>query len=428
MKKFLESRFHLEDEQTTVRKEVLAGITTFVAISYIIAVNGSILSMAGMSYEWVTLSTALTAFIGCMLMAFVGNSPLVVVPGMGDNAFFVFVLVASFGLTWQQALAATLIAGVLFLVIANKKVTNYLIEVIPKSMIAAMSGGIGMFIAFLGFKNSGIIIGDEATFVRLADLREAVPLAAVITLIIMVILFLKNIKGNFLIGIILGTLIAAVFGLVDFSGIGQGAVSFSGYSSQLLAFDFSAAASFNFWIAVFSLTMMIVFQNMGAQLSMLPEKEKFPVSFRINALSVIISAILGTCATTSAAENAAGLAVGGRTGLTSFVAGILFLPAILLVPLFRIIPQSAISPVLIIVGCLMVMSVKDVLWGDFSEAFPAYLMMVIMPLSFNVANGLAFGFIAYPLVKCVMGKSKEVKPLMYLLSALFLIYFILGSG
>ena len=426
MKTFLETRFHLTEEETTVRKEILAGVTTFIAISYIIAVNGTILSLAGMSYEWVTISTGLTAFIGCMLMAFRANSPLVLVPGMGDNAFFVFVLVTSFGLTWQQAIAATLIAGILFLIISSEKIADYLERSIPKTLIAAMTAGIGLFIAFLGFKNGGIIVSNPNTFVSLGNLREAVPLVTLVTLVLMLILYLKNIKGNFLIGIIGGTILAGFLGLVNFSGISEGGFSLSGYHNQLFAFDFSQMATFNFWIAVFALTMLIVFQNMGAQLGMLPDKRKFKMSFRANAISVVVAACLGTCSTTSAAENAAGIAVGGKTGLTSLVAGALFLPAILFVSVFKIIPQSAISPVLIIVGCLMMTSVQNIMWQDFTEAFPAYLMIVMMPLTFNVANGIALGFIAYPLLKFVMGKRKEVTPLMYGLAMLFLTYFILG--
>jgi adenine/guanine/hypoxanthine permease len=427
LEKLLNGLFHINKQQTSIRTEVLAGLTTFMTVAYIIAVNGAILSKAGMPYKAVTLVTVISCFLGCMLMALWANSPLVLIPGMGDNAFFVFTLVFSLGLSWQQALAVVFIAGLVFFLTTVTKGAEYLSRSIPRTMIHSMTAGIGLFIAFLGLKNGGIIEASEGTFVKLGDLGSPHTLTTILTLVILVPLFLRNVKGNFLMGIIAGTLIGAVLGIVDFSSLKDFSFSFSGYDQIFLAFDFSQIGTVNFWTAVFSLSMVIIFQNMGAQLGMLPDKSKFQRSFQANALSVMSAGLLGCSPTTTAAESATGIAAGGKTGLTSFTTGLLFLPALFLVPLFKVIPNEAIAPVLIIVGCLMVQSLKEIPFNDFTEAFPAYLMMAIMPLSFSIANGIAFGFIAYPILKVVTGRKKEVSVTMYVIAFFFLLYFILGS-
>ncbi|WP_040209662.1 NCS2 family permease [Neobacillus jeddahensis] len=427
MNKQIQQFFHLNEANTTIRTEGLAGLTSFMTVAYIIAVNGAILSQVGMPYEAVTLATVICCFVGCMLMALFANSPLIIVPGMGDNAFFVFTLVFSLGLTWQQALAVVLIAGIVFTLTTVTKGAVYLSKSIPKTMVNAMTAGIGFFIAFLGLKNGGLIVASEGTFVQLGDLGDPNALTTVLTLLILVPLTLRNVKGNFLIGIIVGTLIGAFLGIVDFSTLRDFSFSFGGYDQIFFAFDFSEIGTLNFWTAVFSLSMVIIFQNMGTQLGMLPDKSKFRKSFQANAISIIGASFLGCSPTTTAAESATGIAAGGRTGLTSFTTGLLFIPALFLIPLFKVIPNAAIAPVLIIVGCLMVQSLKEIPFSDFTEVFPAYLMMVIMPLSFSIANGIAFGFIIYPILKLATGRKKEVSVTMYVIAFFFLLYFILGS-
>ncbi|WP_232697825.1 NCS2 family permease [Brevibacillus daliensis] len=417
----------MSDQKTNVRTELLAGVTAFITVAYIIVVNGAILHTVGMPFEAAIIATVICSFLGCMLMAFWANSPIIIIPGMGDNAFFVYTLVLSLGLSWQQALAAVFIAGVVFMLTTVTKGAEFLTKAIPTSMIHAMTAGIGFFIAFLGLKNGGVIVANESTFVQLASITDPYALTTLLTLLLVLVLFLRNVKGNFLIGIIAGTLIGAVLGIVDFSSLKDFSLSFGGYSELFLAFDFSAINTLNFWTAVFSLSIVIIFQNMGAQLGMLPDKSKFKKSFQANAFSVISAGIFGCSPTTTAAETATGVAAGGRTGLTSFTAGILFIPALFVIPLLKIIPSSAIAPVLIIVGCLMIQSIKEIPLQDFTEAFPAYLMFAIMPLSFSVANGIAFGFIAYPLVKLITGRRKEVSVTMYVIALVFLLYFILGS-
>lgn len=424
----MEKIYGISKENSSIKTEVLAGLTSFVSISYIIAVNATLLSTTGMPYEAVAISTIICSLVSCLLMSFLANSPLVLVPGMGDNTFFVFTLVGSFGLSWQQALTVVLFTGIIFILTSVTKIASSLVATIPKSLISGMSVGIGFFIAFLGLKNGGIIVASEDTFVTLGNLSSPVALTTMITLLIILVLYLRNIQGSFLIGIISGTIIGYLFGIVDTASLGAGALSLTSFRQVILVFDFSQVFTANFWIAVFSLSMFSIFQNMGSQLGMLPNDNKFDKSFLANGISVVIASALGCCSIASAAEGATGIAAGGKTGLTSLITGLLFIPAIFLLPLFRLIPMSAVSPILMIVGCLMVShNIKDIRFEDFTEAFPVYLMLIIMPLSFNIANGIAFGFISYTIVKVIGGRQLEVSKSVYGLSFLFFLYFVLGA-
>ncbi|WP_042354436.1 NCS2 family permease [Bacillus rubiinfantis] len=422
----LQRIFRIESQKTTIRTEIIAGLTAFMTGAYIIVVNGAVLRAAGMPYEAVTIATVLSACLGCVLMALWANSPLLIIPGMGDNAFFVYTLVLALGLPWQQALAAVFLAGIVFTVTSLTKGAVYLSEAIPKSMVHAITAGIGFFIAFLGLKNGGLIVANEGTFIALGDLRDPHALTTILTLLVLLPLFLRNVTGNFLIAIIIGTIIGSLFGIVDFSQLRDFSISFSGYDKVFLALDFSGMGSLNFWSAVFALSMVIIFENMGAQLGMLSDKSKFRRSFQANAISVIGAGLFGCSPTTTAAESATGIASGGRTGLTSLTAGLLFIPALFLIPLFKIIPNAAIAPLFIIVGCLMIQSLREIPLEDFTEAFPAYLMIVMMPLTFSIANGIAFGFIAYPIVKFITGRYRETSLPIYVIAGLFLLYFIFG--
>ncbi|HHX60069.1 MAG TPA: NCS2 family permease [Epulopiscium sp.] len=428
MSNIIEKLYGVSKENSSIKIEVLAGLTSFVSISYIIAVNAALLSTTGMPYEAVAISTIICSVVACLLMSFLANSPLILVPGMGDNTFFVFTLVGSFGLSWQQALAVVLFAGIIFILTSVTKIASRLVETIPQSLISGMSAGIGLFVAFLGLKNGGIIVASESTFVTLGELNSPVALTTIITLVIILVLYLRNVQGSFLIGIISGTVIGYFFGIVDTAPLTGGALSLTNFNQVVLAFDFSQIFTVNFWIAVFSLSMFTIFQNMGVQLGMLPDEEKFPKSFLANGIAVAIASALGCCSIASAAEGAAGVAAGGKTGLTSLVAGLLFIPAIFLLPLFKLIPMSAVSPILMIVGCLMFSyNIKDIKFKDFTEAFPVYLMLMMMPLSFNIANGIAFGFIFHTLLKVITGRKLEISKSVYVISFLFLLYFILGA-
>jgi AGZA family xanthine/uracil permease-like MFS transporter len=421
--------FQLQREQTTFRTEMMAGLTSFITVSYIVVVNGAMLAQAGMPYEAAILATVFSCVLGGLLMAFWGNSPLILIPGMGDNAFFTFVLVLSFGLSWRQALAAVFLAGIVFALVAISKRALAWISLIPASLIHAMTVGIGIFIAFLGLEKGGLIAASPDTFVTLGKLGNPHALTTILTLMIGLPLFLRGVTGSFLITIIAGTLIGTLFGIVDVRSLADFSLSLdgAGYSELLWAFDFSGVASFQFWIAVFSLSIVIIFQNMATQLGMLPDLSKFARSFQANAFSIVGASLLGCSSTTTSGESITGIAAGGRTGLTSLTAGLLFLPALLLIPFLKIIPSSAIAPILIIVGGLMVQKVKDIPFEDMTESFPAYLILVMIPLSFSVANGIAIGFIAYLFLKMATGRMKEIPFPMYIISPLFLLYFILGS-
>lgn len=426
LKEFAYRTFRIQEEDTSIKTELLAGLTSFIAISYIIAVNASILSTTGMDYQAVLIATVISAVIGCLLMAFLANSPLIITPGMSDNAFFAFTLVGAFGLTSRQALTVVLTAGVIYTVIAASKIAPRLAAAIPGSLISGMGVAIGFFIMFLGLKDGGIIVGNEGTLVALGNLSEPLPLTTLLTLLLAVILFVKNIKGNFLLTIIAGTLIGILTGVVNVSEIGSFTFTLASFFAGVGQFDFSQFLSTDFWMAVFALLILVIFQNMGSQLSMLPDKKKFPKAFLANGISVLASAVVGCNSTSTTAEGATGVAAGGKTGLTSLTAGLLFIPALFILPLLDLIPMSAIAPILIIVGVNMVQgNIGKIHFDDFTEAFPALFTVIMTVLTFNIADGIAFGFIAYTILKITKKDTTELTNTTIILSAVFVLYFVL---
>lgn len=427
MYRFFQTHFSKKPSADFLRTEIIAGATSFMTVAYVVAVNAAVLSLVGMPFDAVVIATVLTSMLGCFLMAFWADSPLVVVPGMGDNAFFVYTLVLAWGFTWQQSLTITLFAGIVFALVAFFGGANYLLGQVPTNLVRAMSAGIGLFLCFVGLKNGGLIVHDEDTFVALGDFTSPTVLTTILTLLVLLPLYLRNMKGSFLMSIIIGTLIGIAFGIVDISNIQGFGLNMDEYSQILGAYDFSIVTSFDFWIALFSLSMMLIFQNMGAQLGVLPEREKFPRSFKAFSLSIIGASFFGSSATVSAAESSTGIAVGGRTGLTPLTTGLLFLPTLFIVPLLKLIPMSAIAPIFIIVGALLLQNLREIPLDDLTEGFPAYLMLAVMPLTFSITNGIAFGFIAYPIVKIATGRKHEVTPIVYMVATLFLLYFIVRA-
>lgn len=426
LKNFANQTFHIEEENSTIKTEIMAGVTSFIAISYIIAVNASIMSTTGMNYQAVLIATVLSAVIGCLLMAFLANSPLIIAPGMSDNAFFAFTLVGAFGLTSQQALAVVFTAGVIYTLIAASKIAPKLAAAIPGTLISSMGVAIGFFIMFLGLKNSGIIVGNPDTFVTLGNLSNPLPLTTLLTLIVAVVLFVKRIKGNFLLTIIVGTLLGILTGVVNVSEIGSISLTLTPFFEGVWQMDFSRFFSSEFWMAVFALLILVIFQNMGSQLSMLPDKKKFPKAFLANGISVLASAAIGCNSTSTTAEGATGVAAGGRTGLTSLTAGLLFIPALFALPILSLIPTSAIAPILIIVGVNMVQgNIGKIPFDDFSEAFPALFTVIMTVLTFNIADGIAFGFITYTILKVAKKDTSELTNTTIALSGIFILYFVL---
>ncbi len=423
--------FDLQGHDVTVKGEFIAGLTSFFAVVYIIAVNSSILSDAGLPVEGAIIATVLSSFVGCLLMGFISNAPIILVPGMGVNALFSYTIVGAMGLSWKEALAAVVVSGILFAIISFTKFSKILTTSIPTSLKEAITVGIGLLITFIGLQKSGIVVGSETTFVSLGDFSNPLVYVTFINLIITLMLFIREVPGNFLISMIGGTIISYFFGLVDFSKVTFSNFSLGAYKEVFFKVDFSAITSITFWIAVFSLTLVLVFENLGllhGQINIMLEKpKKFKNAFRSCSLSAITCGLFGTSPTVATIETAAGIAAGGKTGLTSVITGSLFLTSLFLLPIIKVIPNSAISPILIVIGGLMIKNVLHIDLNDFSEGFPAFLIIVMIPLTFSIVDGMAFGFIAYPIVKLAAKKSKEISLTMYIISAIFLMSFILHA-
>lgn len=426
MRTWMENIFHLRACDTTIRRELMAGFISFVTIVYIVAVNASILQDAGIPMEAGILATVFTAFAGALLMAFWANAPIILVPGMGINALFTYTLCHTMGLSWQEALAAVFVSGILFAVIAFTRAATVLSRAIPASLKEAITVGIGLFLTFIGLQKGGLIVTNPSTFVALGELSSPHVIVTLATLVITLILFVRNVPGNFLIGIAAGTGLGFLFGIVTPGG--GSSFSFAEYANVFSGFSFGGIWTLPFWIATFSLAMVIVFENIGlihGHTAMAGQPQKFRRALQANAVSAALSGMLGSSPTVATVESAAGIAAGGRTGLTSLVTGTLLLGSLGLIPVVKMIPDGAIAPVLIIIGALMLQNVQNINLKDFSEGFPAFLIIAIIPLSYSIVDGIAFGFVAYPLLKLALGKRREVPALMYVISGLFLLNLVL---
>nr|WP_204403868.1 NCS2 family permease [Alkaliphilus hydrothermalis] len=435
---FLEKQFQLKQNKTDVKTEIIAGITTFITMAYILFVNPDILSQAGMSFNAVFMATALSAAIGTLIMGFYANLPFAQAPGMGLNAFFTYGVVLGMGYTWQQALAAIFVSGIVFIFLTVTGVREMIVEGIPNSLKHAIGGGIGLFIALLGFKNSGIVIGNPVTLVALANFKEPAAILGVIGVVITAILMVKRTKGALLIGIVATTLIGIPMGvtntqLMDFS---------LDITPTFMKMDFAGllnlgeasvvGAIMSVITVVISFSLVDMFDTIGtligtgAKAKMLDENGKLPnmnKALLADAVATSAGAVLGTSTVTTFVESAAGVAEGGKTGLTAVTTGVLFLFSIFLAPFALMVPGAATAPALIIVGVLMMGSVRNVNFDDFSEALPAFFTIALMPFSFSIANGIAGGIIFYCITKVAAGKFKEIHPTMIVLAILFVLRF-----
>ncbi|NLP52971.1 NCS2 family permease [Bacillus sp. RO1] len=428
MLQWMKNSFDLAGHETTLKREMMAGMISFFTIVYIIAVNATILAEAGIPMEAGIIATILTCVVGCWLMGFWANAPIILVPGMGINAMFTYTLVHSMGLTWQEALGVVVVSGVIVTIISFTKLAQVLLEAIPSSLKHAITVGLGLFLTLIGLEKGGLIVKGENSLLSLGDVSNPYVVATILTVILAVTLFMRNVPANFLISIVAGTIIAAALGVVNFSDIGGGsALPLDSYLSLFGAVSFAKIGEFTFLVAVFSLTMVLLFENIGlinGHLGMINRPEKFKRSFQANGISILTSGFFGTSPTVSTVETAAGIAAGGRTGVTAITTGSLFLLSIFAIPFIKIIPGSAIAPILMIIGVLMLQSVKQIDFQDLSEGFPAFLVIVMIPFSYSIADGIAFGFIAYPLMKLVLGKAKEVSAPLYVIAALFFLTFL----
>lgn len=426
----MEKFFQFKEHNTTLKTEINAGATTFMTMAYIIFVNPAILSAAGMDFGAVMTATIIAAGVTTILMGLLTNYPFALASGMGLNAFFAFVVAAQFG--WQAALGAVFISGVVFLILSISGSISHIDAAVPTSLKSAVAAGIGIFIAFIGLQNAGIIVGYEATQVTLGDLTAPGPLLALIGILIIAVLMARKVKGAILIGILLTTIVSFIMGIQPLpsglDGIFGPPASIAPVFMQL---DLRAALAIPFFV-IFSFVFVDVFDTMGtllgtgARAGFLDEEGRLP---RVNramladSIGTMGGALLGTSTVTTYIESTAGISEGGRTGFTSVVTGLLFFLALFVAPLAGLIPAEATAPALIIVGVLMVGAVTKIDFDDFTEAFPAFLTIIFMPLAYSIADGIAFGFIAFPIVKLVAGKGKEVHWLLYILAVISLIHF-----
>lgn len=455
----LDKLFHLKEHNTDVKTEVIAGITTFMTMAYILAVNPNILEASGMDRGAVFTATAVASFLATCLMALLSNYPFVLAPGMGLNAYFAYTVVLGMGYSWQQALAAVFVEGLIFIVLSLTNVREALFNAIPMNLKHAVSAGIGLFIAFIGMQNAKIVVNDDATLVSLFSFKNSAAqgtftsegitvLLALIGVIITAIFMVKNIKG----GILWGILITWILGIIcQFAGIYvpnpeagfysllpdfSNGLSIPSMAPTFMQVDFSGLFSLDFLMIMFAFLFVDMFDTLGtligvaSKANMLDHEGKLPKirgALMADAVGTSVGALCGTSTVTTFVESASGVAEGGRTGLTGIVAAILFGLSLFLSPIFLAIPSFATAPALIIVGFLMITSITKINLDDYSEAIPSFIVIIAMPFMYSISEGIAMGVISYVVINLVTGKVKEKKisALMYVLAVLFVLKYIL---
>ncbi|MBD8846491.1 NCS2 family permease [Priestia megaterium] len=432
---WLDKLFHLTERKTDVKTEILAGITTFVTMSYIIFVNPTILADAGIPKEAAIAATIFATVFATLLFALWANMPIAVAPGMGLNAFFTYTVVLGEGLTWQTGLGAVFISGVVFFILTITGLRKKIIEGIPAVLKSAISVGIGLFIAFIGFKQAGIIVSNKENLVALGQLTKPGPLLALLGFIAVTVLTARKIKGAALISILLVSIAGMVLGIVEAPKSISSVVSFSmpSISETFLQMDIKSALHYGLFSIIFSFTLVELFDNLGSMIGLskkaglMDEKGKIKgldKALMADSLATVSSAAMGSTAMNAYVENAAGIAEGGKTGLKALVVAMLFLVSILFTPLISIIPAFATAPILIMVGALMLTEIKNIPLDEITDAVPAFCTIILMPLTFSIGEGLALGFLSYTFVKLLAGRAKEIHWIMYIISAAFIINFV----
>jgi adenine/guanine/hypoxanthine permease len=424
----MERFFKLQQHGTTIGKEFSAGFISYITVVYIIIVNATILAVAGIPMEAGIIATILTSFIGCVVIGLWSNTPILLIPGMGLNAMFTYTIVQSGGFTWQEALAMVFVAGLIFVVIAFTPLAKVITSSIPASLKEAITIGIGILLILIGFDNAGIITSSEHTLLAIGDLSSPTVIITFIGLIITVLLFIKNVPGNLLLSILITSVLAIMFGGSNVEGISLSTPDFSEYFGVFGQLSWAQAGNIIFWLTSISLAMVLVFENIGlihGHTNMLKRPESSKKSLQATAVSVLSSGVFGTSPTVASVESAAGITAGGRTGLTSIVTGVMFLVSILFIPVIKMVPASAVSPILILIGVLMLQNIVNISMDDFTESFPALLIIVLIPLTYSIADGMAIGFIMYPVMKLLMGKGKEIHPALYMITILFISNFVI---
>lgn len=451
----LEKMFKLKENNTTVKTEVIGGITTFMTMAYILAVNPQILSASGMDSQAILMATAIASFIGTMIMALIANYPFALAPGLGLNAYFAYTVVLGMGYTWQFALLAVFVEGIIFIVLSLTNVREAIFNAIPLQLKKGVSVGIGLFVAFIGLQNAKLVVNSDSTLVTVVTFRDnfntvgITALLALIGLVIIAVLSEKKVKGAILIGIIATWVLGMVCQLTGLYVVDPAAgfyslfPSWSGFDlgaigqtfGQCFNVDFSGVRITDFIIIIFAFLFVDMFDTLGTVIgvankaNMLDKDGKLPRIREVllaDAVATSAGAVLGTSTTTTFVESSAGVAEGARTGLASVVTGFLFLLSIFLAPVFCSIPSFATAPALIYVGFLMITAVVEIRFDDITESVPAYLCLLTMPLTYSISEGIAMGVISYVVINVLAGKAKKVKPLMYILAVLFVLkYFFL---
>ncbi|QRI63165.1 NCS2 family permease [Shinella sp. PSBB067] len=423
-----ERLFKLSEHGTSVRTEVIAGLTTFLTMSYIIFVNPDILSTTGMDRDAVFVATCLAAALGSMVMATVANWPIGMAPGMGLNAFFAFTVVAALGFTWQQALGAVFISGVIFVILTVTGVRSWLIEGIPHSLRSAIAAGIGLFLGIIALKSSGIVVDNPATLVGLGDLKQTGPLLAILGFFVIAVLDALRVKGAILIGILVVTILSWILGVSEFRGIVSAPPSILPTFLQL---DIVGALHGGLLHVILVFVLVEVFDATGTLIGVAKragliqegQKSRLGRALLADSTAIVAGSLMGTSSTTAYVESASGVQAGGRTGLTAFVVAILFLAALFISPLAASVPSYATAPALLYVAGLMMRELTEVEWEDLTEAAPAALTALAMPFTYSIANGLAFGFVSYVVLKFFTGKWRQIHPATAIVAALFVIRF-----
>jgi AGZA family xanthine/uracil permease-like MFS transporter len=432
----LKQFFKLEENNTNVKTEVLAGITTFMTMAYILVVNPIILSETGMDFGGIFTATALSALVATLMMALYANYPFALAPGMGLNAFFAFtVVLGPMGKPWEFALTAVLIEGIIFILLSFIKAREAIFESIPLNLKNAVSVGIGLFISFIGLSGAGIVKAGNGTLVALGELTSGAPLLAIIGIIITGLLLIKNVKGALLIGIVITTIIGIPMGVTilpeNFNTIVSMPPSLKDVAFKFVGFD--QIFSFEMLVVVFTFLFVDIFDTVGTlagvatKANMLDEEGKLPrvgAALMSDAVGTIVGACLGTSTVTTYVESASGVAEGGRTGMTSLVTAAMFGVALFFAPLFTLVPSAATAPALVIVGLFMMSPITKIDFNDYTEAIPAFLTIVMMPFAYSIAEGIVFGMVSYVILKAISGKFKDISWVMWILSLLFVLRFI----
>ena len=434
MNTFLQKTFGLNPAKHSVRTEIIAGITTFLTMAYILAVNPSIFSALesqGMPTNAVFTATALAAIVGCLVMSIYAKKPFGLAPGMGLNAFFVYTVCLAMGHPWQMALTAIFLEGILFILLTVTNVRKLIVDAIPVTMKRAIGAGIGLYIAFIGLKSAGIIVNSEATSVALGSFSEPAVILSIIGFLITSVLVILNVKGGMLLGIIATTLIGIPMGVTNFNGVMSTPPSIAPIFCQ---FEWSQILSWDMVAIVFTFLFIDMFDTIGTVVGVSVKSGMVDKDGNVDginkvlmadAVATVAGAAFGTSTTTTYIESASGVSEGGRTGLTSFTIAVCFAIALMFSPLFLAIPGAATGPVLFIVGVMMASPVKDIDWSDYSEAIPAFVTMLLMPLAYSISDGIMLGMITYTVLNALAGKLKKVSVMMWILAVLFILRYVL---